>query len=509
MSKFSRRDFLKSATIMSGIGAVVTNDGSRYLLEKYRFSELELQSDVLVVGAGLAGLTSAMVAADTGAKVFLLEKTDNLGGTGQIAGGSISAANAKMQIEKGIEDSPELHYQDCQAIGKGTADPDILRLYTENAGETVDWLQDLGVEFRSSGPRFAPEHELYSVPRTYDAVSGAKGFLKVLIPEIYERVKKGRIAVFMKIRVNDLIKENGRVVGVKATNQFGSSRSLYSKTVILASGGFGSNWDMIEKYSPKYTELVTICQTSSMGDGIRIAENIGAKLVRMHKQQPYFAGMENPLLPKRTSFYLLLSGMVPWKGEIWVDKTGKRFFNEDDPSPDNREEALKKIPDSVCYIIFNQEILEQNERAPFLFFRLLASKDILAKTGNTVEELASKIAVNAQTLKDTINTYNGFVEAGEDAAFGRTDLIKMDKGPFYAIKASGVVFVTMGGVKTNVNFQVLDHNDQVIPGIYAVGEVQGFGTWSGDGFCSGMGNGPCFVFGRITAKNAAAESAAS
>lgn len=506
MSKISRRRFLSEtgATLAScGIGLA----GAGRLIEASAAQQTAAAPlpDLIVIGGGLAGLSAAITAADLGASIVLVDKRYKVGGTAMGAGGSFSAAGSRLQREKNIKDSPALHFEEAYAIGKGRADPDLLRLYTEQAAATQDWLEHLGVEFDPKGPRFAPEHELYSVPRTCDAKGGGPGFIAVLRRQLDQRIAAGRVTLRTETTANELLVERGRVVGVKAIDDEGATVTIRGGSVLLACGGYGSNPAMIQRYNPSMVRALKITSKYSTGDGLRMAEAVGARLVNMDLLVPYFAGVENPPGSGHTMMVSLISTIVPYfKGDIWVTKEGRRFMNEDSPSPDARERALRAIPDAAVFAIFDAAMLK-NSKPPLYAFDEHLKEGRVVKTAATIRDLAAAIGVPPDALAQTVDTYNSYVDAGRDRDFGRQDLIRMQQPPFYAVIASGVIFMTQGGVKTNTRLQALRADGQPIAGLYAAGEVQGAGQWMGDGYVGGTGNGGALVFGRLAAQAAIAD----
>ena len=499
MPKITRRVFLNQAAVtLAGAGLA----GPSALAAQRGTGGGRAEADLIVVGAGLAGLAAAITAADEGARVVLIDKHYKIGGSAMGAGGSFSAAGTRQQRARSIDDSPEKHFEDANRIGRGKADPSLLRLYTEQAAPTQEWLESLGIEFDPKGPRMAPEHELYSTARTCDAKGSGPGYIMALGKQLDQRIAAGTVALNAETTAKRLAARGGRVVGVAVTDGEGVERTLYGRAVILACGGYGSNAAMIERYNPTLANALRITSKYATGDGIRMAEAAGAKLVNMDLLPPYFAGVENPPGSGRTLMISLISGIVPnFKGDIWVSKLGRRFMNEDSPSPDARERALRQVPDAAVFAIFDDAHLKNNKPPLFAFDEHLKAGKVV-KNANALGALALEIGVPSGELIRTIDTYNGCVDAGRDAEFGRGDLVKIHVPPFYAIVASGVIFMTMGGVKTNARLQVMGGNGRVIPGLYAAGEVQGAAQWMGDGLMSGAGNGAALVFGRLAAKDA-------
>jgi fumarate reductase flavoprotein subunit len=500
MSSISRRDFLNGAAATLATAGVA---GAIPLVNPNAATSPKRDADVLVVGAGLAGLAAAITAADAGAKVLLIDKHYKIGGAAMGAGGSYSAAGSRLQREKQIQDSPALHFEEANRIGKGKADPAILRLYAEQAPPTQDWLERLGVEFDPKGPRFAPEHELYKVQRTCDAKGAGPGFIAVLGRQLDQRITAGAITMRGETTAVRLVKREGRVVGLRVLDEEGRTTTLYARAVILASGGYGANRTMVRKYNPSLANALTVASKYATGDGIRIAEDAGAALVNMDLMAPYFAGVENPPGSGRTLMISLISGIVPaFKGDIWVSKAGTRFMNEDSPSPDARERALRSLPDAVVFALFDDGMLKA-AKPPLFNFDAHLKEGRVIKTASSIAALALQIGVPSHALLKTIETYNGYVAGGRDVDFGRNDLFAFNRPPFYAIVASGVIFMTMGGVKTNATLQVIGVKGDPIPGLYAAGEVMGAAQWMGDGLISGAGNGAALVFGRLAGQAAA------
>jgi len=511
MSEITRRDFFTraaGAVAAFGFAAGESVQGAARLGGRMGRAGQGGAADLVVVGGGLAGLAAAITAADLGARVRLVDKRYKIGGTAMGAGGSFSAAGSRQQKARNIQDSPDLHFQEANRIGRGRADPALLRLYTEQAAPTQAWLESLGVEFDPKSPRFAPEHELYSVPRTSDAKGGGPGYIQVLGRQLDRRIADGRVTLAGETTGTELVVRQGRVVGLRVTDDEGAGAAIDARAVILACGGYGANRAMVTRYNPSLARALTIASKYATGDGIRMAEAAGAALINMDLLVPYFAGVENPLGSGRTMMNSLISTIVPFfRGDIWVSREGTRFVNEDSPSPDERERALRGIPDAAVFALFDEAMLKANKPPLASFDAHLAAGRVVKRAG-TIAELAGAIGVPAARLVQTIDTYNGYVEAGRDADFGRKDLIRIAQPPFYAIVASGVIFMTGGGVKTTTKMEAVRSSGEPIAGLYAAGEVQGAAQWMGDGLMGGAGNGAALVYGKLAAEAAVAAARA-
>lgn len=501
MSTISRRRFLNGATAaLAAAGAPLRAAATEAGLDEAP----GLSADLIVVGAGLAGLAAAITAADGGASVIVVDKHYRIGGSAMGAGGSYSAAGSRLQREKGIADSPGKHVDDANRIGKGRADQEILRLYCEQAAPVQEWLESLGVVFDPKGPRIAHEHEPYTTPRTCDAQGAGPGIIAALGAQLDKRIAAGTVSLRGETTARRLVQAGGRVTGLTVEDDEGRTLNLRARNVILACGGYGSNRAMIRRYNPAFARTLTVASKYATGDGIRMAREAGAALVNMDLTVPYFAGVENPPGSGRTLMISLISGIVPaLKGDIWVSRHGRRFMNEDSPSPDERERALRSVPDAAVFALFDDGMLRAAARPPLFNFEAHLAAGHTVKKAASIGALAVEIGVPAQALTNTIDGYNRHVDAGRDADFGRTDLVRFAQPPFYAIVASGVIFMTMGGVKTNARLQAMGVDGRPIPGLYAAGEVQGAAQWMGDGLISGAGNGAAIVFGRLAALSAA------
>ena len=503
MPTMTRRDFISRAAVTIAAAPVAASVGASAAGDHQ--DPARPGTDLIVVGAGLAGLAASITAADAGASVILIDKRYKPGGSAMGAGGSFSAAGSRLQREKHIDDAPAKHFADANRIGKGKADPAILELYTTEAAGVQSWLEELGVEFDPKGPRIAYEHEPYSIARTCDAVGGGPGFIAALSRQLDRRIASGRVTLRGETTAREIVRQNGRVAGLKVTNVDGNEEMIPARSVLLACGGYGANREMIRKYHPAFANSLTVASKYATGDGIRMAEAAGAQIVNMDLLAPYFAGVENPPGSRRTLMISLISGIVAnFKGDVWVSEHGTRFMNEDSKSPDERERALRGIPEAAVFALFDDAMLKAN-KPPVFGFDILLEEGRVVKKADSFAALAQAINVPAGALVKTMETYNRYVDAGKDLDFGRTDLVPFRQPPFYAIAASGVIFMTMGGVKTNDRLQAIGQDGRVIPGLYAAGEVMGAAQWMGDGLMSGAGNGAALVFGRLAALSATSD----
>lgn len=459
--------------------------------------------DVIVVGSGLAGHSAAYAAASEGADVLWIEKEDKLGGAALWATGTYCAPGTEIQKNQGIEDSPELMIEDINRIGKNKADQALLKLFAEKSTEVWEWFMANGLVPSDKGAVIDPVHSPYSVPRTMTpAKNSANEYNKVLKARMDEA--EGDVTVLLATRAIALITEEGAVTGVKTESENGTANH-HAKAVILATGGYGSNPEIITEYMPKYERMVTITPPHATGDGLLMAKAAGAALVNMDYQVPYFGGMRSSEESRNVTFFDLTSGFADrWIGDIWVDQTGKRFINEDHYDEDPRETALNQVPDTEAFILFDQGMVEANGGIiPIRKWDERLDNGYSVKKADSLEELAASFDLPVQAVMATVDQVNADAGAGAVDAFGKETVHALDTPPYYGVRSYGVIFMTQGGIKTNDKLEVLSEDGEVIPGLYAAGEVMGTTQWGGHGLSGGTGNAPPLVFGREAGRNAA------
>tara|TARA_B110000467_G_scaffold164865_1_gene196254 strand:+ start:3537 stop:5087 length:1551 start_codon:yes stop_codon:yes gene_type:complete len=497
-----RRELLKATVLGSSAALALMNT------KNSNAHEANDQADVLIVGAGNAGIPAAIEASDMGAKVILIDKNAFVGGMLIVSGGHISGANAKIQMRKNIKDSYEKHYQDAMRIGKFKADSELLALATEHAASMVDWLEKIGVEFTDESPILVDDHDHYSVPRTYVGVNLARSLLGPLKKELDKRVKRGGLDLKLETKALNLLQDdNKEIIGVKVRNKNGAALDIFAKTVILASGGYGANKDMQKKFNPKVVSAKWVGLPHATGDGINMAQKIGANLSYMDHLISY-PGTVFDLKGAPTEISTRLQ--FPPKHftqSIWINKKGRRFVNEH-TTPDNREVAFLDQEELFFYVLFDERMRTKQDS---LDIRNWSSKEmdqainegnVIIKT-DTIDQLAGKLKINPKRLSETILKYNTAIDSNHNDEFGRKEKrLKILQPPYYAFGVGGSVLNTHGGISINSSLEVIGKNSRVIPGLYAIGETIGNGHLMGEGVVSGMSVGPAITFGRMVAKTA-------
>jgi len=465
------------------------------------------QADVIIIGAGATGLMAAMVAADEGASVLHFEKASKVGGTFWIAGGTSTGAATKMQFEAGIiDDSPTVFYADCmkELRARQVCDPENLMVFCQNSGYAVDWLDSLGAyQGEQRTPVFPMYGEPWIYPRSYFAT--AEGYLNIIRSEHQKRIDRGDITLKLNTEVEGIVTEGRRVVGVKA-----DGKQYRAGAVILTTGGYSGNMELMIKYKfPQAKVLLSAGLPDATGDGLKWCQQLDAKLVNMDQQQlPYSGQIEDPDNPGLAIAHLEVN---KYPGAIWVDNTGQRMTREDAGAyVPSTGIAMINSPGMTFSVIIDDKIKKENdsilvkwyggsEPRSWDWFEEKANQGVIIKKADTIEELSRLLDINPQVLNDTVTKYNGYVATGKDADFGREELVyKIENPPFYGAKTVPAQLISSGGPATNIEMQVLDSSNKIIPGLYAAGEITAFRAIGTGGLNMG-----CLVYGRQVGKMAA------
>ena len=468
--------------------------------------------DVIVCGVGTAGQTAAAFAAKRGARVLAVDIAGEIGGNTGRSTGQMSAAGTRLQKERDIHDTPDLHYDDIMRISHGTADATMVRLAVDNAADTMHWLLDNDLELLPEMPVIFKGHEPYQIARTYWGPDrGGKPLQKVLGTQFMKAVESGGVTLMLETEVEDLVQEaDGRVRGVVLKAKDGEQKTISAPNVLLSMGGFASNSDLFPKYSNGYPLFKGGPSFSSHphanGRGHELGEQAGGYVRYQDYFLPTFGRVKDPADPSYVSFVtrvttVSLQGPRPlW--EIFVNWEGKRFVSEDSDSPDEKELGLKTIPDLTFWAIYDQRAREESiciftdmthEEADPLF-----NVHESFKQADTLENLAAAMGANEAGLAETVGRYNGFVEQGKDEDFGRSHLpAPISKGPYYGIKHHGLSITSFAGLAVNENLELIREDGSAIPGLYGAGECLGLGATSGKAFCGGMALMPAMTFGRL------------
>lgn len=494
---FSSKGFLDAVADAAKKAGVTLSKADKKAIKKVvKTLPKESTYDVVVIGAGGAGFSAAIEAKNAGANVVLLEKMPAVGGNSLISGAEMNAAKNWVQPKLGInDDSPELHAEDTYKGGDMKGDMNVIKVMTHNALDAAKWCRDyLGVRFEDDNLFFFGGH---SRKRALIPV-GHTG--TEFITKFQTKADELGIPVITNMKAEELIKDkSGRVVGVKATMN-GASYTFNAKGgVVLATGGFGANPEMVKKYNPKIDErFKTTDAPGTTGEALYMAERAGAQLVNMGYIQTY------PICDPISGVIELIAD-ARFDGAIMLNQEGKRFV-EELQRRDVLSEAILKQTGGYCWVLWNDKIgsISNTVKEHPTEYEAFTKQGIMA-TCDDLKCVADFTKIPFDSLKGTVNRVSSMTGKGNDKDFNhRSGLVDMTQGKYYVIKAVPSVHHTMGGVRINEKAQALTAEGKVIPGLWAAGEVTG--VTHGTNRLGGNAYTDIIVFGRIAGK-AAAEAA--
>ena len=461
-----------------------------------------VDADVVVVGAGGAGMTAAITAAAEGKSVVILESQSMVGGNSVRATGGMNAGKTVYQDENefgesaGVEktlktaaekyadnetitalaktvseqwaayqanptgyfDSVELMELDTMIGGKGINDPELVETLCANSADAIDWLDEHGITLHNVSSFGGA-----SVKRIHRPVNAEGKTVSVgsyMIPLLEENCEKAGVKMMLDTTATEILTDaNGAAVGVKATGASGETVTVNAKAVVLATGGFGANLDMVVKYKPELKGFMTTNAPGIQGQGIEMAEAIGAATVDMDQIQIH------PTVEANTA--ALITEGLRGDGAILINEEGQRFIDEVG-TRDVVSAAEIAQTGSYSWLVVDQAMADASSVIQGYI------KKGYTVTGATYEELGKAMGVDAAAFAETMEKWNGYVEAKNDPDFGRTSFANpLNTAPYYAVKVTAGVHHTMGGLKINANTEVLNEKGEVIPGLFAAGEVTG------------------------------------
>lgn len=494
---FSSKGFLDAVKDAAKKAGVTLSKADKKALKKAAVNlPKESSYDVVVIGAGGAGFSAAIEAKNAGANVVLLEKMPAVGGNSLISGAEMNVARNWVQPKLGItDDSPELHAEDTYKGGDKKGDLKVINVMTHQALDAALWCRDyLGVKFEDDNLFFFGGH---SRKRALIPV-GHTG--TEFIAKFQAKADELGIPVITNMKAEELVKDkDGRVVGVKATMD-GNTYTFNAKGgVVLATGGFGANPEMVKKYNPKIDErFKTTDAPGATGEALYMAERAGAELVNMSYIQTY------PICDPISGVIELIAD-ARFDGAIMLNQEGKRFVEELERR-DVLSEAILKQTGAYCWVLWNDKIgaISNTVKAHPTEYEAFTKQGIM-KTCDDLKCIADFTKIPFDQLKATTDRVTSMAGKGNDKDFNhRSGLVDMSQGKYYVIKAVPSTHHTMGGVRINEKAQALTKDGQVIPGLWAAGEVTG--VTHGTNRLGGNAYTDIIVFGRIAGK-AAAEAA--
>ncbi|MDL2060072.1 FAD-dependent oxidoreductase [Mesosutterella sp. AGMB02718] len=433
-----------------------------------------LSSDLVVIGGGAAGMIAAINASQQGLKVILLEKQEFLGGASSICGGVVDTEGSAAQRALGEKtDTPTKFAFDLMANGQQKNDLSGLTFYAENLGRSIDWVVSQGVQLdMKKGFAFRAEHK---TPRVIPLLGGCPRYAQTL----REVLGRSRAKVMLSTRATDLITRKGAVTGVRAKASDGTSYTIKSKAVLLATGGYGYNKEMLQG---DLKSALYYGPVSSTGDGHKMAEKAGAAMQLMEYGKIYPQGIESsPGIAKST---LQGNNAAYDNSGILVDLKGRRVVNEKGTGHAILSVLLKQ-PKHTLFLLMDKPSFEA--------FRSVSANNGISQTdidqwlknngsqaplfihGETLKEAADRAGIDSRALEETVSRYNSFVKNGKDEDFSRpVRFMKKTisgKGPYYIVEQKPRFATTMGGVVLDTSLHVLDKAGRPIPHLYAAGEV--------------------------------------
>ena len=460
MKKLSRRDFIKGAASTAALAAAgglltacanepATNAGTSAPSRTW-----DMETDVLILGAGGSGMCAAYEAATAGAKALILEKTANFGGTSIRSGGIVQASGTRVQKELTAyqDDNGDKHADYYLQEGEGTLVEGLVRDMTTNSASHIEWMESLGLVFTNmTGSAHVPHADdaLYA-DRIHGTDVGAKG----MFTTIHDACVAAGAEIVYETEATKFIVEDGKVVGVEAKQGDKTISVKGNKGVIICTSSIDHNQDMCAALSPNqyYDNANSICAAApgNTGDGIRMAQQLGAKLTN-------FGGVID-LTAKTSAGINRQTPMIPG---FFVNKFGRRFCCEDNTYAFTSRELWREMNKfGKCYTVCGSNT--------YLDVEGMVSAGTAFK-GETIEELADQIGVNAANLKTTLETWNADMANGVDTQYGRMSGLAAIEGPYYAFEEGFMNLGSIGGVLINLDCQVLDVNNNPIPGLYAAG----------------------------------------
>ena len=454
--------------------------------------------DVIVIGGGFSGMNAALEASTNGAKVMLIEKNSDLGGSIRYAGGTLSGAGTKMQEAAGIEDTEENFIADIERMGGGINVPELTAKHVSKAAAAVDWMDSLGADFGDRMPTQPGSYDAFGIPREHRVSGKGQEMVAIVKPLLEEKVNEGVLEILLNTEVKDIIIEEGAVTGVILTD----GTEYRSKSVILATGGYGHNETMLHDYN--FENVLTDAPEFVTGDGYTFALKAGAVLNNMDYLPAYAGGV--PV--SDTGFvHSVTANNTGYPNTIWVDAEGQRHMNEFENLDSQKKAFWASAPHNIVWMIFDQKVVDNQE--PILkkdenwkmFNEELAKGEVVFKA-DSVEELAKQINMDTAALQATIDAYNEGIETGTDP-MGRTDERTPIDSTLYAVKTIPYVMLTKGGPLMNTSAQTLDKDAQPIPGLFQCGELTGGANVGGGANIGGLANTSCIVWGKIAGINAA------
>ncbi len=528
----TRPGFIEAARAALEDAGVNPDDYMREVADEAPAEDEAYEADVVIVGAGGAGMTAAITAAEAGKTVILLESQPAVGGNSVKSTGGMNAAVTNYQqgndfdeaagVEKtlktaaeswadnevitalaatvqeqwdawqanpeGYFDSTELFALDTMIGGKGINDPELVNTLVNNSADAIEWLRGEGIDLTDVASFGGA-----SVKRIHRPLNDEGKVISVgayTVPLLEEGVAaRDNILLLTDTTANEILTdETGAACGIAATGKTGNKIVVSAGAVVLTTGGFGANLDMVVQYKPELEGFMTTNASGIQGQGILMAQAIGADTVDMEQIQIH------PTVQADTAS--LITEGLRGDGAVLINANGERFIDEVG-TRDVVSAAEIAQPGSFSWLVVDQKMVDASS-----VIQGYIKKGFMI-SGDTYEDLAAALEIPADTFAATMETWNGYVAEKNDPDFGRTSFAQpLDTAPFYAVKVTAGIHHTMGGLKIDSETHVIDTDGEIIPGLFAAGEVTG--GVHGANRLGGNAVADFVVFGRIAGEQAAA-----
>lgn len=444
---------------------------------------------LIIVGAGMAGLCAAVEASAAGAKVIVLEKQAELGGSSLLSGCFIAFAETDFQKKLGIEDTAESLMEDFLTVGQYKNKRTLIEAYGKHQLATYNWLVEQGVQFQTCQAVSG-----HSNPRGHTIIPSQA------IGQLRANAEANGVIIKTNAPVVRLVKNNEQVVGVVYEENGEQIELTTDYGVLLTAGGFSQSEELLAQFAPQLANTVRLGGAGNKGDGIKLAASAGAWLEDFTYLKGTYGFHPTSTNDKKRQAHTF------YKGGIIVNELGKRFVNESISYKLLGDAALQQ-PNCRTYQVWDQKVMDKGVANDALYDFDLLYREGLIESFNTIEQLAEKAGLPVDALQQTISTYNSDVKKGQDTAFGRTSLTHkfgiptaIETAPFYIMETATAMLATYAGVQVDEHTHVLNPFGETIQGLFAAGEM--VGGFHGAGYMTGSSLGKAAIFGRIAARTA-------
>lgn len=457
---------------------------ARFVFPVSNIDELKENYDLIVIGSGAAGMTAAIQAQELGLKVAILEKLAKLGGNSNRASTGMNATETMTQLSHQVIDNQASFYEDIWQGGGKTNNKELLKYFVTHSESAINWLEKHNIFLTDLTSTGGMSQKRAHRPDNKSAVGS------YMVKELQKQLLDKHIPLFSETKAMQIVKKDGIVTGLKIYNNKIGEKTIKTKTILIASGGFSQNKSMLKNYAPELLPLKTTNHPGATGDGLNLAVAAGGGLVDMDKIQVH------PTTQQDTDHVYLIGEGVRGEGAILVNQAGQRFVNEM-TTRDKVTMAIDNLHENGATLIFDQGV---RQAFPAIdFYQSIG----LVMAANSLSELAKKAHLDSENLTATVVKWNANQISGKDSEFGRKTGMDcgMNLSPYYAIHIKPAIHYTMGGIKINNLTEVLSDTGEKISGLYAAGEVTG--GLHGDNRMGGNSITETIIFGRQAGVQAA------